>query len=43
VRDLAQAFGGNKHSGIGREGGIWSFDFYCDVKTVCQKDGTFGK
>jgi betaine-aldehyde dehydrogenase/5-carboxymethyl-2-hydroxymuconic-semialdehyde dehydrogenase len=41
VRDLAQAFGGNKHSGIGREGGIWSFDFYCDVKTVCQKDGTF--
>ncbi len=41
VRDLAQAFGGNKHSGIGREGGVWSFDFYCDLKTVCRKDGTF--
>jgi betaine-aldehyde dehydrogenase/5-carboxymethyl-2-hydroxymuconic-semialdehyde dehydrogenase len=41
VRDLAQPFGGNKNSGIGREGGIWSFDFYCDVKTVCHKWGTF--
>ena len=33
VRDLRQAFGGNGKSGIGREGGTWSFDFYCDVKT----------
>lgn len=41
VRDLAQPFGGNKHSGIGREGGVWSFDFYCDLKNVCRKDGTF--
>lgn len=32
VRDLRQAFGGNGKSGIGREGGNWSFDFYCDVK-----------
>jgi aminomuconate-semialdehyde/2-hydroxymuconate-6-semialdehyde dehydrogenase len=32
VRDLRQAFGGNGKSGIGREGGSWSFDFYCDVK-----------
>jgi 5-carboxymethyl-2-hydroxymuconic-semialdehyde dehydrogenase len=32
VRDLAAPFGGNGHSGIGREGGTWSFDFYCDVK-----------
>lgn len=32
VRDLRQAFGGNGKSGIGREGGTWSFDFYCDVK-----------
>jgi 5-carboxymethyl-2-hydroxymuconic-semialdehyde dehydrogenase len=32
VRDLRQAFGGNGRSGIGREGGTWSFDFYCDVK-----------
>ena len=32
VRDLAAPFGGSGRSGIGREGGIWSFDFYCDVK-----------
>ncbi|MDQ7251254.1 aldehyde dehydrogenase [Dongia sedimenti] len=32
VRDLRQPFGGNGKSGIGREGGTWSFDFYCDVK-----------
>ena len=32
VRDLRQAFGGSGKSGIGREGGTWSFDFYCDVK-----------
>jgi aminomuconate-semialdehyde/2-hydroxymuconate-6-semialdehyde dehydrogenase len=32
VRDLQAPFGGNGESGIGREGGTWSFDFYCDVK-----------
>lgn len=32
VRDLGAPFGGNGRSGIGREGGDWSFDFYCDVK-----------
>jgi aminomuconate-semialdehyde/2-hydroxymuconate-6-semialdehyde dehydrogenase len=32
VRDLSAPFGGNGESGIGREGGNWSFDFYCDVK-----------
>ena len=32
VRDLSAPFGGSGRSGIGREGGIWSFDFYCDVK-----------
>lgn len=32
VRDLAAPFGGSKKSGIGREGGVWSFDFYADVK-----------
>ena len=32
VRDLGASFGGSGQSGIGREGGIWSFDFYCDVK-----------
>jgi 5-carboxymethyl-2-hydroxymuconic-semialdehyde dehydrogenase len=35
VRDLAAPFGGSGRSGIGREGGDWSFDFYSDVKNVC--------
>jgi 5-carboxymethyl-2-hydroxymuconic-semialdehyde dehydrogenase len=35
VRDLAAPFGGARGSGIGREGGVWSFDFYADVKNVC--------
>ena len=32
VRDLGAPFGGNGKSGIGREGGTYSFDFYCDLK-----------
>ncbi len=40
VRDLAAPFGGSKRSGIGREGGLWSFDFYADVKnTVYAPNG----
>jgi aminomuconate-semialdehyde/2-hydroxymuconate-6-semialdehyde dehydrogenase len=35
VRDLDAPFGGSRSSGIGREGGIWSFDFHADVKNVC--------
>ncbi len=34
VRDLRAPFGGAKKSGIGREGGTWSFDFYSDVKNT---------
>ena len=34
VRDLRAPFGGNGKSGIGREGGTYSFDFYCDIKTT---------
>ncbi|MFM8943830.1 MAG: aldehyde dehydrogenase family protein [Actinomycetota bacterium] len=34
VRDLRAPFGGSRDSGIGREGGTWSFDFYADVKNV---------
>ncbi|GII63763.1 aldehyde dehydrogenase [Sphaerisporangium krabiense] len=34
VRDLRAPFGGARHSGVGREGGDWSFDFYCDVKNT---------
>ena len=41
VRDLETAFGGARRSGIGREGGRWSFDFYCDVKTVCERTSLY--
>ncbi len=34
VRDLRAPFGGSRESGVGREGGTWSFDFYCDVKNT---------
>jgi aminomuconate-semialdehyde/2-hydroxymuconate-6-semialdehyde dehydrogenase len=34
VRDLQAPFGGARQSGIGREGGTWSFDFYADVKNT---------
>lgn len=40
VRDLRAPFGGSKKSGIGRDGGTWSFDFYADVKnTVIAPNG----
>ena len=41
VRDLETPFGGARESGIGREGGHHSFDFYCDVKTVCERTSLF--
>jgi len=34
VRDLRAPFGGSRESGVGREGGDWSFDFYCDLKNT---------
>jgi 5-carboxymethyl-2-hydroxymuconic-semialdehyde dehydrogenase len=34
VRDLRTPFGGVKDSGIGREGGDYAFDFYCDTEIV---------
>ncbi|MEV0324361.1 aldehyde dehydrogenase [Streptomyces sp. NPDC050658] len=34
VRDLSAPFGGSRQSGVGREGGDWSFDFYCDLKNT---------
>ena len=43
VRDLAAPFGGARKSGIGREGGAWSFDFFCDVKNVAIRKGSFGE
>ena len=41
VRDLAAPFGGTGISGIGREGGRWSFDFFCDVKNVAIRRDSF--
>ncbi len=35
VRHLPVPFGGVKDSGIGREGGDFSFDFYTEFKNVC--------
>jgi 5-carboxymethyl-2-hydroxymuconic-semialdehyde dehydrogenase len=34
VRDLRTPFGGVKGSGIGREGGEYSFEFYCELETI---------
>jgi acyl-CoA reductase-like NAD-dependent aldehyde dehydrogenase len=41
VRDLGQPFGGAKNSGIGREGGLWSFDFYSEIKNITHRYNTF--
>jgi aminomuconate-semialdehyde/2-hydroxymuconate-6-semialdehyde dehydrogenase len=35
VRDLRVPFGGMKQSGIGREGGHYSLEFFTEAKTVC--------
>jgi aminomuconate-semialdehyde/2-hydroxymuconate-6-semialdehyde dehydrogenase len=37
LRDLRTAFGGAKQSGIGREGGIHSLEFYTELRNVCVK------
>lgn len=34
VRHLPTPFGGTKSSGIGRDGGEWSFDFYMETKNI---------
>jgi acyl-CoA reductase-like NAD-dependent aldehyde dehydrogenase len=41
LRDLAAPFGGARKSGIGREGGDWSFEFFCDVKDVIVPKAPF--
>jgi aminomuconate-semialdehyde/2-hydroxymuconate-6-semialdehyde dehydrogenase len=35
IRDLRVPFGGMKASGVGREGGHYSMEFYTEMKTVC--------
>ena len=37
LRDLRTAFGGAKSSGIGREGGVHSLEFYTEQSNVCVK------
>jgi 5-carboxymethyl-2-hydroxymuconic-semialdehyde dehydrogenase len=39
-RHLPTPFGGMKASGIGRDGGDYSFDFYMETKNICIAFGT---
>jgi 5-carboxymethyl-2-hydroxymuconic-semialdehyde dehydrogenase len=39
-RHLPTPFGGMKASGIGRDGGDYSFDFYMETKNICVALGT---
>ncbi len=39
VRHLPTPFGGVKASGIGRDGGEWSFDFYMEQKNIALATG----
>lgn len=39
VRDLRQPFGGIKGSGVGREGGHFSFEVFAEAKNVCISYG----
>ena len=40
VRHLPTPFGGTKRSGIGRDGGDWSFDFFMETKNVAVAYGS---
>ena len=40
VRDLRQPFGGIKASGVGREGGSWSYEVFLEPKNVCVSLGS---
>lgn len=37
LRDLRTPFGGSRQSGIGREGGVHSLEFYTELRNVCIK------
>jgi len=39
-RNLPSPFGGVKQSGIGRDGGDYSFEFYMETKNICIAHGT---
>jgi 5-carboxymethyl-2-hydroxymuconic-semialdehyde dehydrogenase len=40
VRDLRQPFGGTKASGVGREGGTWSYNVFLEPKNICVSLGS---
>ncbi|OEZ28525.1 5-carboxymethyl-2-hydroxymuconate semialdehyde dehydrogenase [Variovorax boronicumulans] len=40
VRDLRQPFGGTKASGMGREGGTWSYEVFCEPKNIAVSMGS---
>ncbi|MBV9724884.1 MAG: 5-carboxymethyl-2-hydroxymuconate semialdehyde dehydrogenase [Gammaproteobacteria bacterium] len=40
VRDLRQPFGGTKASGVGREGGTWSYEVFLEPKNICVSLGS---
>jgi 5-carboxymethyl-2-hydroxymuconic-semialdehyde dehydrogenase len=40
VRDLRQPFGGTKASGVGREGGTWSYDVFLEPKNIAVSLGS---
>jgi len=37
LRDLRTPFGGSKQSGIGREGGVHSLEFYTELRNICVR------
>jgi aminomuconate-semialdehyde/2-hydroxymuconate-6-semialdehyde dehydrogenase len=37
LRDLRTPFGGSRQSGLGREGGVHSLEFYTELRNVCVK------
>jgi 5-carboxymethyl-2-hydroxymuconic-semialdehyde dehydrogenase len=40
VRYLPTPFGGVKDSGLGRDGGDYSFDSYMETKNICLAKGS---
>jgi len=38
--DLRQPFGGTKASGTGREGGTWSYEVFCEPKSIAVSLGS---
>lgn len=43
LRDLRTPFGGVKESGVGREGGRYSLDFYSEPSNICIHLGSYGQ